>query len=265
MKIIKTYSEENAVKVIAFAIYFSQKLSNEDINILIKKINEIEFFNKEFNKIQNQDEIAVTFTPDGGQTQTQTINGVVCNKQTDNQIPKWSLTINKEVIVVTCREYTRWNEISLNAYNYITETFNLIPKDKDISQITLEYLDEFEILDSENNWKEILFKNDSGYITSNIYALDDFWHINQGCFVKLQNLEQKLLDTININYFSDERDSLKHKVNLRTQHILRCDNSYSYNDESIKKIFDTIHIHSKDIFEKIIHDDILNTFNRGES
>lgn len=263
MEIIKAHSEENAVKVIAFAIYFSQKLSNEDIDILITKTNEINFFNNEFNSIENQDEIAVTFTPDGGQSQTQTISGVVCNKL-NNKIPEWSLTINKEVVVVTCREYTWWNEISLNAYKYITEAFNLTPKDKNISQITLEYLDEFEILDNNSNWKELLFKNNSEYITSNIYKLNDFWHINQGCFIKLQNLDKKLLDTIDINYFSDERDSLKHKVNIRTQHILRYDSNYKYNDENIKIIFDAIHIHSKDIFEKIIHDDILNTFNRGE-
>lgn len=264
MEIIKAYSEENAVKVIALAIYFSQKLSNEDIDVLIKQVNEINFFKEEFNSIQNQDEIAVTFTPDGGQTQTQTLSGVICNKQKNNQIPEWSLTINKEFIVVTCSDYTRWNDISLNSYKYITEAFKLIPKDKDISQLTLEYLDEFEILNNKSNWKELLFKEDSGYITPNIFTLDDFWHINQGCFVKLQDLEQKLLDTININYFADERDSLKHKINIRTQHVLHYDNSCNYNNVNIKKIFNTIHVHSKNIFEKIVHDDVLNKFNRGE-
>jgi len=261
MKIIKAYSEKNAVKVIAFAIYFSQKLSNEDIKALTSYIDESKFFKAEFKSIQNQDELAVTFTSDGVQTQTQTISGVLCNKQE----PDWSLTINKKAIVVTCKEYTRWNEISLNAYKYITEAFKSIPKDKDILQITLEYLDEFEILDSNSNWKEVLFKRDSSYITSNIYTLDDFWHINQGYFIKLQDLEQKLLDTIDINYFSDERDDFKNKINIRTQHVLHFDSSYNYNDENIKKIFDTMHIHGKDIFEKIIHDNILDKFSRGES
>jgi uncharacterized protein (TIGR04255 family) len=261
MKIIKAYSEENAVKVIAFAIYFSQKLSNEDIKTLTSQVDENQFFKEEFNSIQNQNEIAVTFTSDGVQTQTQTISGVLCNKQE----PEWSLTINKKAIVVTCKEYTKWNEISSNAYKYTTEAFRLIPKNKDISQITLEYLDEFEILDSGSNWKEVLFKSDSSYITSNIYTLEDFWHINQSYFIKLQDLEQKLLDTIDINYFSDEIDDFKNKINIRTQHVLRFNNSYNYNDQNIKKIFNTICTHSKDIFKKIIHDNILDKFNRGES
>ena len=263
MEIIKAHSKGNAVKVIAFAIYFSQKLSTEDMEKLIKQTKEINFFNEEFNNFNTQDEIAVTFNPDGIPTQTQTLSGVVYDKQLDDQISEWSLIINKEFIVVTYRKYTRWNDISLKAYTCIKEAFNLISNDKNIKHLTLEYLDEFEILNDNTNWKKELFKKSNRYIPSNIYKLDDFWHTNQGYFITLKHLKEKLLDTININYFSDEIDNFKNKVNIRTQHMLSYDNSYS--SENIKERFDIIHRHSKDIFEEIIHDNILKKFDRGES
>ncbi len=261
MEIIKTYSERNAIKVIAFAIYFSQKFSSEEINILIEKANKIDFFNKEFDDKQSQDEVAVIFSPDGVQTKQQTTSGISYNKLNDNNTLQWSLTINKDAVIITCREYSNWDNISLKAYSYIEEAFNLIKKDMNISQVTLEYLDEFEILTDSSNWKKLLFKKDSEYITSHIYELDDFWHINQGSFAKLEKLDKKLLDTININYFSDERDNLRNKLNIRTQHTLPYENIYNKN---LKGIFDIIHIHSKAIFEKIIHNDILNSFNKGK-
>jgi len=259
MELIKSYSNDNAVKVIAFAINYTQQLSNETIATVIQTLNETSFFTEKFQNIQDQNMFSMTVNPDGVQTQTQSVGGVVCTND------YWSLTINKDVIIITCKAYTRWNNISTETYQYLKEIFKLLPKAQEIAQITLEYLDEFEILDNKSDWKRYLFNEKCSYITNNIYETNDFWHINLGSFVELEELNQKLLDGININYFADEQDELKHKVNLRTQHVLRYAVNQEYNSEIIENNFNTMHIHSKEVFEKIIHSDILKRFKQGDS
>lgn len=263
MQIIKPYANNNAVKVVAFAINFLSGFSQQEINSLIEVLMNASYFNDNFNNSQKSQEMSLTIHADGTQAHEQSVGGIVYeNIGEANPNLGWSLTINKNFILVTCRVYTRWDEVSLKAIGFITHIFNMIDKNKEIAQITLEYLDEFEILATGSNWKEKLFKQDCKYILSHINDLSDFWHINHGYFIKLENLEQKLLDTLNINYFADEQDNLKQKINIASQHVL-LEMNQAYNEENIKEKFNIIHQHSKRIFEEIVHADILAGFDRG--
>lgn len=264
MDFIKPYSDENAVKVIAFAINFSQKLELEKVNELISKINSIPYFKEHFPKSDDQTEVSFVFSPEGGQQQTITKNGIVLSNFIGEQLI-WSITLNKDIILITCKKYSRWKDISTVAYEHLQKLIDIIEHNVNIAQITLEYLDEFEVLNPTENWKEELFDPTCEYLTPNIYELNDFWHINHGYFISLAGLDDKQLDTININYFSDKDDSLKHKVTIRTQHKLLVEPVKPISDfEYIKDCFEKVHIHSKNTFESIVHNDVLETFNRGE-
>jgi len=265
MESIKSYSTANSIKVLAFAINLEQRLSSEQIDFLIKKVEEIEYFENNFSNKQIQEEISITTQPNGITTQTKGVAGIVWQKIDELKKPVWTLTINKEIIVITCHVYTRWNEISKQAFEYIDNAFKLISDTPNITQITLEYLDEFEVVNTHSNWKEKLFKDNCEYITSNIHNLDDFWHISQGYFIKLEKQDEKLLDTVDINYFADELDNLKHKVNIRIQHKLLYSPKTLYNQEAINDSFEEIHKHSKKIFIDIVNNDIINQFNTGEN
>lgn len=262
MKSIEPYSKHNAVKVIAFAIKFSENISNENIKKLIVSIRETVFFTKEFgNNMQN--EIALTTIQNTGQ-QTQALSGVICDKINEKSKLEWSLIVNKEMILIKCTTYTRWSEVSQIAYEYIEEVFKLMDvNNQQISQIKLEYLDEFKILDNRTNWKQVLFTDENKYLTSNIYESDDFWHIDTGSFIKFSQLDERILEIVNIQYFADEEDELKHKINIRMHHTL--DYNKKYNSNAIVSIFDIIHFHSKNIFENIIHNNILKDCDIGES
>jgi uncharacterized protein (TIGR04255 family) len=264
MESIKSYSTENAIKVLAFAINLEQRLSSEQIDFLVKKVEEVEYFKNNFSNKQIQEEISI-ITQDGITTQTKGVAGIVWQKIDKFNKPLWTLTINKETIVIACHAYTRWNEISKQAFEYINNAFKLISDIPNITQITLEYLDEFEVVNIYSNWKKELFKDNCEYITSNIHNLNDFWHISQGYFIKLEEQDEKLLDTVDIHYFSDELDNLKHKINIRIQHKLLYSPKTLYNQEAINNSFEKIHKHSKKIFIDIINDDIINQFNTGEN
>jgi len=262
MELFKSYSKENAVKVIAFAINFEQEIALINITELIDKLKENQKIKDNFNEEKIQTVVSMTFNQDGIPNQKNSIGGIVFNKKEEDKI-LWTLIVNKDSVIVTCRDYSRWDTISTQALDYIDIVLNEIDS-INISQLTLEYLDEFEILQIKSDWKRSLFKNDCEYITPNIYQLDDFWHISQGYFIKLSDIDEKILDTIDINYFADETDNLKHKVNMRMQHKLLYNASISYNKENISNCFNKIHIHSKDIFFKIVDSKITNKFNIGE-
>lgn len=260
MNFIKAYADKNAVKVIAFAINFNQKLSDKNITELISNIKALEYFTTNFSKAEDQTEMSFVFTPDGAQQQTITTGGIVfSHMENDQQI--WSVTLNKEVILITCKKYSRWAEISSVAYEHFTALINAVEDTVNMAQVTLEYLDEFEVISPSESWKEELFDPNCNYLNSNIYMLNDFWHLNQGYFIKLDELDNKLLDTININYYADQNDNFKHKVDIRTQHKLLIEPVMSINKlDYIQDIFGKMHKHSKNIFESIIHNDVLDTF-----
>ena len=129
MEAVKPYSGNNAVKVIALGIDFSKRLSDEKIEILIKELNGSDLFKGEFSDIKNQEEFSMTIGPDGVQNQTQLMAGIVFIKTDENKLPIWSLTINKNALIVQCRNYTRWKYVSPQLYKYIDESFSLIKEE----------------------------------------------------------------------------------------------------------------------------------------
>jgi uncharacterized protein (TIGR04255 family) len=260
MELVKAYSDTNAVKVIAFAISLEKELSSIEITELINRLKKNDIL-KEFTEHQIQHVVSMVISQGDIPKQNNGVGGIIFNQKDDNKVT-WSLIANKDSVIVTCRDYSRWNQVSVQALEYIDIVFKEL--NNNIAQITLEYLDEFEILDSTSNWKESLFENMCEYITPNIYNLNDFWHISQGYFIKLEDIEEKILDTVDINYFADEDDNLKHKVNIRMQHKLRHNRAISYSQNNIKINFNKIHEHSKNLFFNIINDNILNQFNTGE-
>jgi len=264
MEHIKAYADKNAVKVIAFAINFDQNLANEQIKNIIDMAKKDNFFTDNFPKVTNQSEVSFVVIPEGAPQQNITENGAIFQSEDS----AWTIIINKKHIVITCKAYSRWNTISKVTYEYLQKVINIFPKEYNvfIAQLTLEYLDEFEVLSLEADWKQELFRqNNNKFLNKNVYEQNDFWHINHGYFITLDKLKNKQLDTISINYFSDENDDLKNKVTIKSQHTVIVDPIQKIDKKSfITKTFDIVHIHSKEIFENIISDNVLKEFDRGE-
>lgn len=260
MEIVKAYASKNAVKVAAIAIEFSESLSNNQMDMINDKIHQDPFFKHEFGNIQTQQRISVTIGPDGIPKNEQDSGGVICNKITDEHKNTWTLTIGRDFILIACKEYTRWKDVSATAFEYITKVSMLIEKHRIVSQIVLEYLDEFLIINNKEDWGKALFSESCQYLLPNIFLLKDFWHINHGYFVKIDDIDSKILDNIDISYFADENDNLRHKANIRTQHKLRYTTPKELNIETIKHDVQKIHDHSKSIFNIIVNKNIIATF-----
>lgn len=258
--VIKPFTDTNAVKVVAFALKLEENFTFEALSAVIEKLRCDDFFKKEFNKINDQVEVSLTIGPDGSVQHNQSMNGIVFEKkENEDSQPSWVVSINKDSILVNCFQYTRWKNIFPESESIISKVFKIIGS-KNIESITLEYLDEFEILDVSSDWIKSLFKQDSGYLLKNIFECKSFWHINHGYFIDIDGLSESILNNLFINYFADEHDGLKNKVHVRAQHRLGLNEEYD--NANIARYFNAIHEHSKSIFENMIHDDILELFDR---
>ncbi|MBL0686559.1 MAG: TIGR04255 family protein [Sulfurospirillum sp.] len=254
MKTIKSYSEKNAIKVIAFGFHFANKISDSEMEDIIEKLKENDILSNEF-KQSLTDEISMTIGPYQIPNQKKSVGNILFNKD-----DIWIINITKEFIVITCKKYSKWDNIGLKVFEYMDILFSVITKE--LNQFTLEYLYEFEILDTQKKWKEKLFNKDCVYLNNYILQLSDFWHINQGSFVEIDDIGHKLLDTLGIKYFADQQDSFKHKVNIKSQHIALFNNMEKFENDNFQKYFTSMRDHSKAIFKSIIHKEIVEKFNK---
>ncbi|MCK9454239.1 TIGR04255 family protein [Sulfurimonas sp.] len=252
----------NAVKVIAFAFNMVERFSEEHIKEILKKAKESQELKEIFGEPKEQQMFSTTINPDGTQQHSSGLGGVLFEKSSSNPDKpfSWKVLINVDQILIQCLEYSRWHNIFEEFKNYIEKVFSLIGGNLLIRQMTLEYLDEFILNNPQSNWKKELFAEDCSYILPNIYSLEDFWHINHGYFVTKAEFDSyKMLDTLNINYFADEQDAMKQKIQVRTQHNLLL-GVCQYNKDKFFTYLDEMHIHSKSIFDTIIREEVRNEF-----
>ena len=253
MEIIKPFSQKNAVKIVAFGINFSETISDIEIETIIETIKEDKIFEDFYST--TSEEITTIISPDKVMQQKTSKAGIIFQNN------DWQINLSKNMLVVNCTNYTSWTEISKQMFIYIKSILKYTKKS--ISQITLEYLDEFQILDIKADWKSKLFVNNSKYLNNNIKDIDDFWHINQGRYLKLDGIETKVLDTINIKFFAEQKAGLKNKVHLLCQHRVTFQEAKKYED-NIEDSFDILHTHTKSIFQNIINENIIKNFTKED-
>lgn len=265
MKHFTACSDLNAVKVVAFAFNLVERFSDEHIKTIFKKAKENEALKEIFGEPKEQQMFSTTINPDGTQQHSSGLGGVIFEKKSSspNKPFSWKILINVDQIIIQCLDYSRWKFIFPELQKYIENIFDLIESDLPIRQISLEYLDEFILNNPESNWKKELFVDDCNFILPNIYELEDFWHINHGYFIQKPELEHKMLDTLNINYFMDEQDGMKQKIHIRTQHNLILVKS-PYDRDKFFSYLDNMHKHSKLMFETIVKEEVRDGFDNEE-
>lgn len=264
MKNFSSCTENNAVKVVAFAFNLVERFSEEHIKAILQKAKETEKVEEIFGEPKEQQMFSTTISPDGTQQHASGLGGIVFEIPNIDPVKPfgWRILINADQVLVQCMEYSSWQVAFEKLQNYMSLIFDFIECDLLIRQISLEYLDEFILHNSESEWKKELFAENCSFILPNIYKLQDFWHINHGYFVTKPELDNyKLLDTLNINYFADEQDNMKEKIHIRTQHNLLL-NKKSYNAKIFFAYLEEMHTHSKAIFETIIRKEVRNEFKK---
>ncbi len=245
MKNIKSCRKENSIKVVAFAIHFSRIITNNEIKELAKQASNNKYMKDNFSAIKEDKRALISFN--NPNQMNDDLFGIICRNS------NWQIRVNKEMIVVTCYNYDTWCKEIETANEYILHIYNLLNTDIKFSRIVLEYLDEFEVLKSKSNWKTELFKKDNNFLSVNFYNSSGYCHINQGNFKNLDKLDEPLLNKIDIMYLNANGKDI---VNIKMQHAL---NDKIIKDD-IKKLFNIIHEHSKNLFKELINESILDCY-----
>lgn len=216
MQTIVPYCDENAIKVVAYAIDFANEIDDKVIHKAIAFYNDNDSLKQDLPHMNPQKSLKIEVR-NGIQLHQEELGGVSFEKVDTSGDPVWSLLFRKNALAITCRKYTRWDEISSQAKSYLLTMLNILDGVQ-VASTTLEYVDEFIVADTSPSWQEALFKKESRYITHNIFDVEGFWHSHHGYFSSCEcNSVEKVLNTINVDYVVEEPKMI-HKIDIRTQH-----------------------------------------------
>lgn len=101
-----------------------------------------------------------------------------------NGTPEWRMMAAKNVVVVTCTQYTRWGEVWGNARRMIRAIMPAYDDVKaEISVFGLQFIDKFIWEGEPNAFRpEHLFKRDSDLLPRAVFSWDETWHTHLGDF-----------------------------------------------------------------------------------
>jgi len=268
MTLVQPVNEDNAIKIAAFAFELHPESINQDILERIQEKYHNGFFSS-YNNIVPHTEMVVKITELEKQITNNTLGGLSL-LQTDAMGNKiWELEINKNAIIVTCHKYTRWDPVFEQTKIYLREIIDGIEQDISIRGLTLEYIDEFTVLDNSNNsWKEELFLIDTKYLPRHIFELTDPWHSHHGFFLSGKKaLNNRILINLNIEYVVSNEEI--YRLIIRSQHRSLMENIIPFNSENVDSLIDEAmvenHKINKELLRNLLSESALQSINMGSN
>jgi uncharacterized protein (TIGR04255 family) len=266
MDCVRPVNQNNAIKIAAIAIEFSDVFKESDYQ------NAISLYQKDKGLVselpRKQQQAAVTFQVNNPQSfQNQALGGVVFDRLAPNGLQEWAITMRHNSFIVTCGVYSRWDIIWPKAQSFIKK-FSTIIEDMKVSAAGIEYVDEFYINEKDPTWKESLFKTNSKYLPSNINDLNDLWHSHHGYFSNEgYTNESRTLTKIETDYVLEESEIGKTKISIKSHHRSELQNLMTTTDFISKGTFRSMvvgnHGMNKRILVDLLSDNILKKISLG--
>lgn len=269
MILVQPVNESNAIKIAAFAFELHPGSVTQEILEEIQTRYTDGFFSSSYNNLTPHTEMLVKITESERQITTDTLGGLSLLKTDAAGNKIWEVEINKNAIIVTCHKYTRWEAIFTQTKIYLKEIIEVMNSDISIRGLTLEYIDEFIILDSSNNrWKEELFLNETKYLPKHVFELLNPWHSHHGFFLDGEKiLNKRILLNLNIEYVVSNQDT--YKLIIRSQHRSLMESIIPFNIENVDSKIDEAMIENHEINKDLLRDlltvDALRSINLGEN
>lgn len=252
-------SHSNALVSTAFTLSFSEFFTEKEINLAESIYRNNEQIQKDLPTLQHS--TGVTVQLDAQQviqtSQQLTKNGISFSSFLNTGKIAWSVRLVNNMFIVECNDYSRWNIVWEKVQNYFL-LFESCFENLNLVDIGLECVDEFRILDLSADWKAVLFKSDSTFLSKTILEEKDFWHIHQGYFTCEDDI--RTLNNVNINYFRDDSvvGSSPYKVIIQCSHktIVADINIIKYTRENIMNFVEKNHNINKKVLIDLLSTDI---------
>jgi len=201
MATVNPVRQNNAIDEMAFAVHFKLPLSGEQ---LLKDLIDLA---AEVSDVLPEYEITNSFTfqlnAQQGSNQTSAKpSGIACYKKSES-VPNrqdWTLRVDGNRIVVACSDYSSWDRVSGQAKELLFKALRKIDvKSNPIVEVVLQCVDKFETSDTNVTAADV-FDTDSVYLTKHVIENGgSSWHIHQGWFKDIDDIQAKLLNNLNIN------------------------------------------------------------------
>lgn len=195
-------NSEHAVKVVSFVCELGANFSVEKIRQIIAHYDSSSGLRKIFpNKTEGR-ATSISISPQGVDVKNDgEINQVILERSREDGSKEFVLTLQGNQINFSSFQYTRWSDISKEAYAILIEFINLVLPDPGVSVLGLQYLDEFIVSGDINSFRaSMLFDANSKYLPTHFHDKMGPWHNHMGWFDEDVALQpNKILHNLNIN------------------------------------------------------------------
>lgn len=262
MKNVSPHNQKNAIKSVAFVFELDKEVNEKTIASIREWYGVSEEFKSIFTVEQPIQSVKIQMDGNNQQVTSSSVGGVNYIKVAkDKTTVEWSIRIDARAITIACNLYTRWDEV----WGLALENLEKIVAQMDgfsLTKIALEYLDEFNIFDTNGNeWLGQLFKVSSPFIPDFVRTMNAPWHTHNGFITDEKDTEvsRKTVNIVNITY--QKTNTINDILAVQTQHASSFYNKFELSVASMKNI-DTImqysHVENKKLFNNLLSSEMLD-------
>lgn len=255
----KPISEKHAIDVASFIVVFERPFETNIIDSLPGLHERLKADYPTFNLTKTM-EVNVT-----GSEISQKVGlasgGLMQNLQPDGR-PIWTLRVEGNMIVVSCTDYKRWEDISSKALNHIKAAIAFVKTDSNaVSSLIHQIVDRFVTANKDEYNINQVFNTQSPYLTGQAIKAGKLWHVFQGWFEDRQEFGGKLLNVLNLSTAESPANitittTIDHAAHLRFSSPKALE---ELDDKFIRKAFDELHECNKSIIRQLLTNGQLKT------
>lgn len=131
----------------------------------------------------------------------------------------WRVNIQANAIVVTCFDYSEWEEVWPRARKYLATVCGVMEAPNEIIEIGFQVIDKFvyetKVDEGAYSIHEV-FKENCQYLTAKASASGLLWHVYQGWFQAAQGFSSAIAKTLHQLNLSSTEEALVDKQRLAT-------------------------------------------------
>src|SRR4030065_618951 len=192
----------HAVQQFTLAAEFLAPLSPMDLVEVSKHYEKTEGIKEWFPRKTEERKKLVLYLSRGslGVKDTNELTAVNFERIAPDGTVEWALSVKLGAIVVVCRNYTLWKEISTQALMLLTNTLTVLPTAK-MGVAGLQYVDEFFWNGKKEEFSaDLIFDRGSPLLPTSVFSQKELWHNHTGWFSTISHpLPCKVLTNVNVN------------------------------------------------------------------
>lgn len=177
----------------------------------------------------------------------------------------WRVTVQNNVIAVTCHHYTDHPEVFARAQRYFGMVLGLLPAAVPTVEVSLQFVDKFrynatiETIDYDMGE---LFRPDTAYLTEKAWDSGLLWHVYQGWFDQSGD-QFKVLNQLNLSNIRFDDGTFGTVIDHRLVTSSINDGVMEMGAGDLPNIFNNMHTKNIGVIRNLLTDEKLSVIGMG--